>query len=839
MRPEDGGGGGSTLLIAGFERHDVSPGTLSSQAEAVAAPAGDVDNFNADLSKKHNTAREGVAGVLATAMEGADKPTKNQARDLVQGITVGAGAIRLFGTAVETFNATVDRLNNQVRAETTREKQLEKKAALSGQHAGAVETLQSAARTAKGQLSDPLDPKNVKALYAAGALPAFAPATFSNVVDLTKVKLTALPYDVANLSAQEQAQYVVDHAKNLDAQFIALLSPAVRGLVANLVADDIRTKAIDADTVATLTLMQDDAAFAHRLYSTVTPNEMADAIQHLSSEAYGTPSGGVQSHAGAPSPPDKEAIDLYRNFLAAAGGTMATYSMGTGPYAPPADAGTTWGKAICDEDNPENAAAISLLLRSGGHSNEFEAKFLSSLANEVYTYEREHAGDRPWGSRGDDSHPPVYDPYPWGMEKDPLYSTYGRAMPDAFANVLASMEKSPDAAQKFFTTDGGDVDKDKLDYLLGKKDGDEVDGRTFSGSRGSDEGNGLGLALEAATVGGADRETGAAIATDVFKKIADLSGHDPKGFGPDAMHNAWHVWPDMTDSLGAMASGYTDDIYDLLSNTPPDRGPTHLDLSPSELTKVLGEIGSSEDKTGLQVLTAAMLLECNDATGEHLTGLNGPKTLDALEGSGFEGVQARNGDVMGNLLNQGLAISTEKDQLTAAREELMSKALDITTGFLPGGGRVLGETASEFAKTTYDTLQGEAIDQLKNAVTSSPTTDGYLDTATGPITTKLEYGAISELYRHGYLEPQTVENIEKPFGGVPKEILIGDPPQIRPDLYDKDGWENVGGDDMSAAEKQKIQDAWEQWQKDDALPKVINLTHQDTFMRHFINPEVR
>ncbi|WP_262852709.1 hypothetical protein [Mumia quercus] len=838
MRPEDGGGG-STLLIAGFERHDVSPGTLSSQAEAVAAPAGDVESFNADLSKKHNTAREGVAGVIATAMEGADTPTKNQARDLIQGITIGAGAIRLFGTAVETFNGTVDRLNSQIRAELTRDKQLEKKAALSGQHAGAVETLQSAARTAKGQLSDPLDPKNVKALYAAGALPAFAPATFSNVVDLTKVKLKALPYDVANLSAQEQAQYVVDHAKNLDAQFIAMLSPAVRGLVANLVAEDIRTKAIDADTVATLTLMQDDAAFAHRLYSTVTPNEMADAIQHLSSDAYGTPSGGVQSHASAPPPPDKEAIDLYRNFLAAAGGTMATYSLGTGQYAPPADAGTTWGKAICDEDNPENAAAISLLLRSGGHTNEFEAKFLSSLANEVYEYEREHAGDRPWGSRGDDSHPPVYDPYPWGMDKDPLYSTYGRAMPDAFANVLASMEKSPDAAQKFFTTDAGEVDKDKLDYLIGKKDGNDVDARTFSARYGSDEGNGLGLALEAATVGGGDREVGAAITTDVFKKIADLSGHGAGGVGPDAMYDSWHVWPKMTDSLGAMASGYTDDIYDLLSNTPPDKGPTHLDILPSELEKVLGEIGNGDDKTGLQTLTAAMLLECNEATAEHLKGLNGPKTLDALEGTGLEGVQATNGDVMGNLLNKGLAISTSEEELAKAREELLSKAFDVTTGFLPGGGRVLGETASEFAKTSYDTLQGEALDQLKSTIASSPSTDGYLDGATGDVDEKLKYGAINELYRHGYLGPQDVTGIEEPFKGVPKEILIGDPPQIRPDLYDKDGWEKIGGDDMSDAERTKIQQAWQEWRNSDARSKIDNLSHQTTFMQHFIDPTVR
>ncbi|MBW9205184.1 hypothetical protein KV097_04450 [Mumia sp. zg.B17] len=50
MRVEDGGGA-SSLLIAGFERHDVSPGTITAQADAVAGPAGDVENFNADQAR--------------------------------------------------------------------------------------------------------------------------------------------------------------------------------------------------------------------------------------------------------------------------------------------------------------------------------------------------------------------------------------------------------------------------------------------------------------------------------------------------------------------------------------------------------------------------------------------------------------------------------------------------------------------------------------------------------------------------------------------------------------------------------------------------------------------
>ncbi|WP_370614129.1 hypothetical protein [Mumia sp. Pv 4-285] len=209
MRPDDGGG--SSLLIDGFLRHDVAPSTLNDQADAVLAPAGDVENFNADLTSQHNTAKDGVAGVLADAMSGADTATKNKARALVQGIVVAAGAIRLFATAVQTFNETIDSLNGQIRAEPTKEDQQAKKSALAYQHAYAVQALESAARTAKQQLSDPLDPDHIKALYAAGALPSIAAGMYSNLVDLTRVPLRVMPYDLAAMTADQRRQYLKDN----------------------------------------------------------------------------------------------------------------------------------------------------------------------------------------------------------------------------------------------------------------------------------------------------------------------------------------------------------------------------------------------------------------------------------------------------------------------------------------------------------------------------------------------------------------------------------------------------------------------------------------------------
>ena len=115
------------------------------------------------------------------------------------------------------------------------------------------------------------------------------------------------------------------------------------------------------------------------------------------------------------------------------------------------------------------------------------------------------------------------------------------------ANVLGAMKSSPDAAQMFFA-DGypdGDTSKDnsRLEYLLTERSFS----RDLADTKAGDEGDGLGLALQAATVGHETRnQFGADLASDAFTIIAEKSGSGD-GFGPD---DKWHTWPGMTDSLG-------------------------------------------------------------------------------------------------------------------------------------------------------------------------------------------------------------------------------------------------------------------------------------------------
>ncbi|WP_370614127.1 hypothetical protein [Mumia sp. Pv 4-285] len=835
VRPD--GGGGSSLLIDGFLRHDVSPGTISAQADAVGAPAGDVENFNADLTTRHNTARDGVAGVISAAMEGADTPTKNQARSLVQGITVGAGAIRHFGTAVETFNSTIDGLNSQIRSEPTREEQIEKRSALSGQHAGAVDTLQSAARTAKGQLSDPLDPEHVKALYAAGALPSFAPAMFSNVTDLTAVPLTALPVDLANMTDREQADYIKLNAATLDVALIALFSPAVKALVAEDVAQAIKDKEIDRATVDALSYLKNDPDFAERLYTTVTPDEMSDAIAHINWDLFGV---GDDRDGDVFPGSAKDALKLYDDFMNAAGVTLATYSK-TAPD--PAELADDWFRAITDDEHPTNAAALTLLLREGGEAGgEYDPDFISGLTNQVLDWERNQDGSV-WGPLAQANGQWIRDPDrvtidEWtvnnGYEDETQYSFKGGLATDGLANLLGAMGSSPEGAQQFFTEGDSQEEADRLDYLMLK--------RTFSDSVESDEGDGLGEALQAATIGGEDGKNGTwssdkadALAEDLFTLIAknsgtedmDNLGTDKAGGKPDGdADGSWHVWTGMTDSLGAIGAGYADDIYFTVSDRVEEDGATRLNLTEEQWKLVVGEVGHTTDKTGVETLLAGVANaginhEVGDLVNGWKDGKVDPSLFDLDRDPGAPTLDLPDvGGVLGELVDASVTVQRDEEMTDEVRRAYVSKAFEFGTSFLPGAGGVLGETANEALKTTFDFAKGEAISRMQTAISEAPPSnaDAYVQDSRTNLNDSLRYALANEMLQQGLLgEQSNPERPDETYAGVSDEItqvVPGTDGQRR--VFDPDLFFNRAPDEDWTQEQRT---AWNDWQ--DSEPEAI------------------
>lgn len=838
-------------MVEDFEDYaDLNGGatatTIRTAADSPSTHASTMQALVDDLSDDSQQVRGNVEGDIQDATEMNLHPATDAARRLTQSGLFAVGLLNSFADTVETFDTEVETINAELHDNTYArwqaqestpkdnseagssdgdnsdlsyaEIKAEEKAKLQGRYNQAHTTLENEADRVAGLFEGSPDLADVKALVLAGYIPLQYAGIWPNLELTDAEREQAQIGTVREMSAEEQAEYV-RNTEDIPAGIVGVLTPDAQEILANDVASDVKDKAVDSETVRILALLQEQAPFAHAFYSQVTPNQMTAAIEQLSSDAY--PNGPI--HAGASStgadPLDQDGIDLYKNFLSAAGGTLATYSKGTDEYAPPADAGITWGNAIIDEDNSQNAGALSLLLREGGENHEFDGKFLSDVADTVYEYERDHEDDQPWGSRGSQ----VIDPDAKIGNLDD--NVWGVRSFDAMANVLGAMKNSPDAAQMFFA-DGypdGDTSKDnsRLEYLLTE--------RTFSkdltDTRAGDEGDGLGLALEAAAAGNREHtlipgtddyadEWSANFTSEVFNTIADKSGSG-NGLGPDEV---WHIWPDMADSLGAIGASYSSDIYDIVGGAPKV-GPAHLDIDLADMDKVFGEIGRG-DKTGIEVLTAGIMLEGNDRLGEAIEKWKDdhpgqPIDLESVAGgslgAALSGIGGTNGEVLGHIINKAITVDEHDQSLAETRAAYVSKAIDIAGGFIPGAGSVLGETANELLKSGYDVAKGQGLDLLKQAVGTAPdaTSGDYVRDSRSTVGDALESSMLNQLIKSGVI----------PVGNGPHQVppsLVTEGPNgtqvLNPELFDADGPDTIGEEgDYTDAEKRAMQEDLNTW----------------------------
>ncbi|GAA2085102.1 hypothetical protein GCM10009821_28250 [Aeromicrobium halocynthiae] len=822
----------------------VTAAQIRAAAEEPAANARVIADIATELDADADAVTGATEGEITSGTRANAQTVQQSAVALSQAGTYGVAALDEFAGHVEAFDTKVAELNQRLRTNVASAQRLAGQAAaendddppeyaetwaairasLVPEYNSAVSTLDDNAEATASRFEQGPTLANVKDLVLAGLIPyTIASSTWPNLTLTADERRQALENEVANMTPAEQVAWVRANA-DVDPAIADVISPEAQEIFAGDVADDIADpRSIDADTVRLLDLFKEQEAFTTALYETVSLEDMSDAIRYLSTAA----TSGIMMMGDESSRSD---IELYNGFMNAAGVALATYSTNV---ASPTDLADRFVDAITtgDPERFHQSAALTLLLREGGEqpAGVFDAQFMDRLATDVLAWERSFGGEPVWGPRDTAN---LMDPDVVWDERTGMFS--GRPAGDGLANILAAMGNSPEAAQAFFQDGEGRIDSSILDYLIGVEDGDDVSARTFSAMNGSDEGDGLGEALEAASVGGGDPEFAAAFTTDVFSRIAELSGHDPTS-GHDT---GWHVWENMTDSLGAMAAGYTPDVYDLLRNSPPS-SEHPLAITPEQMAKVLGEIGHTDNKDGLTLLTSAMMLEVNQRTDAFLDNLDGPPTLDSLMNSGFQGLQTQHGNVMGSLLNYGLAVSAEGDELQRQQQEIMSRSLDVVAGFVPGGRLALGPEAQQLLVMGYDVAKSQLLTELKGNLAATPTTDGYLDQATGSIEDKLTYGAMSVLYQNGYVGPQELDGSSASFDGIADVLLVGDPPQIRPDLYDTDGY-IITDDTLSAAQVQAIQEEWGNFTNaSGAYERVVELTQSEAFITSFIHPELR
>lgn len=839
-------------MVDDFEDYaDLNGGaTAVSIREAADSPSTHSTTMQAlvdDLADDSTQVRANVEGDISDATTMNLNPASDAARRLTQSGLFAVGLLNSFADTVEKFDTDVETLNTELHDNTNARYQAQhntpdeggdddsedltyaeikqqEKAKLLDRYNTASTTLETEADRVAGLFEGSPDLSDVKALVLAGYIPLQYAGIWPSLNLTDEERQQAQLATVEQMTPEEQVEYV-RNTDDIDPAIAAVIAPAAQQVLADDVAADLKNKNIDDDTVRLMNLFKDEQPFAHGLYSQVSTEEIAAAVKSVNDDAF--PGGQVVNL----NDPDK--VEFYKDFLSAAGATFATYTKGTGDYAPPDNLTDTWFNAIKSDDTGESAA-LTMLIRAGGQSNSFEPDFLSDLTGRVYEWEKGQDG-AVWGPRNDND---VVNPFLTDLG-DGTYDgkyVYGA---DGLANLLGAMEHTPEAAHDFF--DAGYPDGDtsepnsRLKYLL--------EDRTFSEDRSSDNGNGFGIALEAASVGSRedDPEWSANFTSELFNRIADKSGTGDGHFiGIDYPDDKWHIWPGMADNLGNIGASYSSDIYDIVAGSPAP-GDTHLQIDAGDLDKVFGEIGRG-NKDGIETLSAGIMLEGNerlqDAIDEWQLAHPG-EAIDlesVTEGSLGEALRGRggtNGEILGHIINKAITVDEDDQSLAETRAAYVSKAMDIAGGFVPGAGTVLGEGANELLKSGYDVAKSEGLDLLKNAVASAPdaTSGEYERSERSTLSDALENNITAQLIRSGILPVgdgpnQIPESLTVP--GPTEEGPNGEEIQTRvlnPDLYDSDGTDTIGEeDDYTQAERDQMLEDLHAWANSNSSSYVESLT---------------
>ena len=96
-----------------FERYPVSAGAILASSQATASKANALVAVGINVQSAAQPAINGVSGLLAPPLISAPQPVLAQNQQLIQTTTLAAGAVRVFGLAIERYDAAIDRLNER------------------------------------------------------------------------------------------------------------------------------------------------------------------------------------------------------------------------------------------------------------------------------------------------------------------------------------------------------------------------------------------------------------------------------------------------------------------------------------------------------------------------------------------------------------------------------------------------------------------------------------------------------------------------------------------------------------------------------------------------------
>lgn len=497
-----------------------------------------------------------------------------------------------------------------------------------------------------------------------------------------------------------------------------LLSDEARRRAADVVGADVRDQNISDATVDLMGLLAADPVYSHQLFTTVTPDQFADALKGLYDDSYSVYGSG--SYGGTRIECDPDRVRRYLDFLTAAGTALATYTKGTGELAPPADLSGIWFNAMIDPNNPENASALSMMIDKGGEVASYDPEFLSSLTDQIYDHELAHPNwwERPgWDSTGVSG---FYEDI--GDPNNPNDSTFsmtphdnptGRAAGlDPLANLLGAMQNTPVAAEQFFDDDDtsdawGRQVNEKLNYLLTQ--------RTWP----SDGGDGIGIAIEGATTHSRNPPDMSSVTYDPATGLITPSTPDSRAatwaaqtvylLAGASRDEDWDFPPAMADSMGRMLASYAGSVVSISKQGPVagsengwvvwDSAPGHqsalqFKANYDDLAGLIRDLGAAPDQTGTDYLIAGLLVhqkqEQDKIIAKYSQRYGYPNNLSDLNTWEFQQDMVALGTGVGKALafsiNNAYKGLEDGETKVAEQNARYARGFEIAAGIIPVGG---------------------------------------------------------------------------------------------------------------------------------------------------------
>ena len=540
---------------------------------------------------------------------------------------------------------------------------------------------------------------------------------------------------------------------------------------------------LDPALIAELNKYKNDPYYAAGLAQSLTPEELGDIVMKASNLRESISAGTSPNRATELTEWEKQ----YGALLEGLGTTIGTATRNTGGLALPADYGKKFAEAITNDPTTDGrwggGAAVSMLLRYGTYST----PFLTTVANDVYDYERKEG-----------EHGPVW--YPRSASSSGNYDgpvlPDGTQQPDPLANIMMGLGHNADAAQQFFDVNnpGAKTEKikingqevvvnDRLKYL--------IQDRTWK----YDKGDGLGNALQAATTYYRNNEgtgrTSATIASQTFALIGTQTGTGGGFLSP----NTWKMWDNMRDNVAHIVADYMPDIYRTQGVDPPGSDtldgkswvysgqypgfpngmPAGAMIDPKLMAKIVGTLG--EDQSNILIVTAGAAatqqIRMSHALDKSMKdNPNTPVMIIRGESVPYVSNAAIQGsNVLGWLVNNAYVGDKADEDVQKKRAELISKTLSIATA-LP----VIPKMPGDWSQFVYDQIKGTAISEIgKGPKGDSSGTYKQMDQTSK---SALQQTTLNQLLQAGYLKPEHFDAANKDAKGntyeaPPVEALKG------------------------------------------------------------------